>query len=250
MPYLLAPPPGGPKPPHVYGWQHVVYLIIFLLIAAGTLAIIRLKVKREKTVDIIVKCVGVLQIVMLVVNRVSLIGFYHSPLGVIPNSFCGVTNLLFGIWALIGKRDSLPFHYFVYAGFWGGFINLFYPTYLGQNPSFMYLPTISGLIHHSIAFYLAILLVMTGYVKLCIKKFYAFPVGICFVLVYGIFLLDVFREKIPDGAMYLFVPLVPGTFLTWYVVYPVMILFSFGLLCLWEKVICPRYILKKSKQTA
>ena len=51
MPHLLTPP-------HVYGWQHIVYLLVFLIPAAGTLALIKLKVKSEKTNTIIMKCVG------------------------------------------------------------------------------------------------------------------------------------------------------------------------------------------------
>lgn len=243
MPHLLTPP-------HVYGWQHIVYLLVFLIPAAGTLALIKLKVKSEKTNTIIMKCVGGLLFATVAVNRISLIEFYGSTLALIPNTFCGITNLLFGLWAIFGKKNSLPFHFFVYAGFWGGVVNLFYPTYLGQNESFMYLPTITGLLHHSFAFYLAILLLMTGYVKPELKRFYAFPVGMSFVMVYGVFLLDVSNQTIPDGAMYIFKAVVPGTFLTWYVVYPAMILASLGLLCLWEKVICPRYILKKTQQTA
>ena len=238
MPHVLAVP-------RIYGWQHITYLIIYFIIAAGTLALVYLKAKREKTVDIIVKSVGGLLLVTIIINRISLIEFYDSVYALIPNTFCGTTSFLFGLWAIFGKRDSLPFHFFIYAGFWGGLIVSFYPNFLDQNESFMYLPTFTGLLHHSISLYLAVLLVMKGYVKPSLKKYYALPVGLCFIMVYGIFLLDAFGGRIPDGAMYIYEPLVPGTFLTWYVVHPAMALASLGGVCLWEKVLQPKIIKKR-----
>lgn len=241
MPHLLVPP-------RIYGWQHIIYLIIFIIISVGTLALIKLKVRREKTVDIIVKSVGGALLAIIIANRISLIRFYDSVWALVPNTVCGTTSLLFGLWTVFGKRDSLPFHFLVYIAFWGGLIASVYPTFIGQNEYFTYFPTLTGLMHHSISLYLSVLLVMTGYVKPKLNKFYAFPVGFCFLMVYGIFLLDALGDKIPDGAMYIFSPLVPGTFLTWYVVGPALILGSLGLLCLWEKVLYPKILNKKSQR--
>lgn len=105
----------------------------------------------------------------------------------------------------------------------------------------LYPATISGLLHHGIAFYLSVLMVVTGYVKPCLKKFYAFPVGLCFMLCYGIFLIDALKF---DHAMYIGKPLVAGTFLTWYVVAPMMIAVTLGGVLLYE------FILKKKKSSA
>lgn len=237
MSHLLAAP-------RVYGWQHIIYLLIFVIISVSTLALIKLKVRREKTVDIIVKCGGGALLAVIIINRISLIWFYNSVWALIPNTVCGTTSLCFGLWTVFGKRDSLPFHYFVYAGFWGGLIVSVYPSFLDMRDYFLYLPTFTGMLHHSLSLYLAVLLVMTGYVKPKLNKFYAYPVGFCFLMVYGIFLLDAFGDNIPDGAMYIFSPLVEGTFLTWYVVGPALVLGSLGLLCLWEKVVCPKCIIQ------
>lgn len=236
--------PDGARVPKVFGWEHLVYLAIFLAVSVGTLVYIHYKVKNERTIDIIVKSVGGALVAALLANRISLTFHYQTAIALIPNSFCGVTSLVFGICALFCKRDSLTFHFLVYSGFWGGLIATVYPNFVSQDVLFLYPPTITGLLHHSISVYLAVLMVMTGYFKPEIKKFYAYPIGFCFSMVYGIFLVDALGYT---DAMYIFSPLVSGTFLTWYVVGPVLILGNLGLVILFEKLISPKIKDKKEQ---
>ncbi len=224
--------------PKVYGWEHIVYLLLFFAAFAGTLTAIKLKVKNEKTLRIIIMSVGGLLLAFIIFNRIAICFHKSNAKYLIPDSFCGVTSLCFAICALACKRDALPLHCLVYIAFWGGAITTFYPDFIGQNSSVLYPATISGLLHHGIAFYLSVLMVVTGYVKPCLKKFYAFPVGLCFMLCYGIFLIDALKF---DHAMYIGKPLVAGTFLTWYVVAPMMIAVTLGGVLLYE------FILKKKK---
>ena len=242
-PHLVPP---GARVPHVYGWEHLVYLAVFLIIAVGSLVYIYKKVKDERTVDIVVRCVGGVLLAAILANRISLIWFYSTPLALIPNTFCGVTSLVFGICTLFCKRGHLVYHYLVYAGFWGGAIATFYPNFVVQDVSFMYPPTITGLMHHTLSMYLAVLMVMTGFFKPELKRFYAYPIGFCLIMCYGILLVDAFHYT---ESMYIFAPLVPGTFLTWYVVGPALVLANLGLVVLYEKVIAPK-ILKKKEQAA
>lgn len=247
VPNKVIKPPPLPKPPVpvVFGWEHIVYLVIFIALAVGTLIYVNKRVKTEKGVDITVKCVGGVLLAAILANRISLIWFYDSLWALVPNTFCGVISLVYAICMIFAKRDHLIFHFLVYAGFWGGLLVTVYPNFVGQHNSFVYVPTITGLLHHSIDLYASVLLVMTGYVKLNLKKFFAFPVGMCVLTVWGVFILDCLGDYITE-AMYLFQPLVTGTFLTWYVVGPAIILASLGGLALWEKVIVPKLATPKT----
>lgn len=247
IPHEVIKPPPLPKPPvpKVFGWEHIVYLIIFIALAVGTLILIKKKVKTEKALNITVKCAGGVLLAMILANRISLIWFYDSLWALVPNTFCGVISLVYSICMIFAKRDHVIFHFLVYAGFWGGLLVTVYPNFVGQHNSFLYVPTITGIMHHSMAMYSSILLVMTGFVKLSLKKFFAFPVGMCVLTVWGVFILDCLGKYITE-AMYLFQPLVPGTFLTWYVVGPALILASWGGLALWEKVLSPKLTQLKS----
>lgn len=229
--------PEGAIVPHVFGWEHLVYLAIFLIIAAGTLVLIHYKVKKERTVDIIVKCVGGVLLATVIANRITLIEYYGTAMALIPNTFCGTTSVVFGICALLCKRGKLVFNYLVYAGFWGGIIVTLYPNFVAQDVSFMYPPTVTGLLHHGISLYLSVLMLMTGFFQPSLKKFYVYPIGFCLIMCYGVFIMDALDIK---ESMYIFAPLVPGTILTWYVVGPALVLASLGLVALYEKVILPK----------
>ncbi len=205
---------------HVYGWQHIVYLIVFFGAFAGSLAAILLKVKNEKILREIIRGIGGFLFVLIVWNRIAICIHRNDWWALIPDSFCGISSFCLSICAMFLKRDSLPFHCLCYIAFWGGAITTFYPDFLGQNPSFFYPATISGLLHHGVGFYLSTLMLATGYVKPSLKKFYAFPVGLCIFMVYGLFLIDALKF---EHAMYIGTPLVKGTFLTWYVVAAMLI---------------------------
>ncbi len=231
-----------PKPtegyiPRVFGWEHLTYLAIFFVLAIGTLILIYYKVKSERDVQITVKCTGACLLIAILANRISLIEYYGTPMGIIPNTFCGTTSLIFALCAIFLKRDSLLLNFAVYAGFWGGIIVTFYPNFVVQDASFMYPPTITGILHHGLSAYLAVVMLMTGFFKPNLKKFYVYPITLCVIMTYGIFLMDALKI---EESMYIFAPVVPGTFLTWYVVGPMLILGNLGLVALYEKIIVPR----------
>jgi predicted benzoate:H+ symporter BenE len=71
------------------------------------------------------------------------------------------------------------------------------------------------MLHHSVSWYLAVLMIMTGFFKPTIHKFYAFPVGLAFYMSYGVFLMDCIGL---ESAMYIHEPLIAGTIFTWYFV--------------------------------
>lgn len=228
--------------PHVYGWQHIVYLLIFFGVCAGALAAVLLKVKTAKTIDLIVKCLGGALLVLIILNRIFIC--MHKDYNwwlLIPDSFCGLSSLCLAICALVCKRDALPLHCLCYISFWGGMIVTFYPDFLGQASYFMYPATITGLLHHGLAAFISVFMIVTGFMKPSLKKFYAFPCGLSFMTVYGLFLLDGLHFK---EAMFIGKPLIPNSFLTWYVIAVVLIVGTLGLVWLYEYLI-KRYNAKR-----
>jgi hypothetical protein len=199
--------------PKIFGWQHMVYLAIFIALSVGSLVLIKLKVKSEKTIDLIVKGVGVLLLGLILWNRI-LLAIKNGPLGIIPNTFCGLTRLLFALAAIFFKRDNLTFHFLVYMSIWGCTLTMIYPDFIGQADSIFYPLTISGLMHHSVSLYLSVLMIATGFFKPTIYKFHIFPIGLAFYMAYGVFLQDCLGLH----AMYISEPLIDGTIFTWYFV--------------------------------
>ena len=228
----------------VYGWQHLTYIGIYIALFAVSLTLIILKVKDERKIDLLVKILGGVLLVLIVFNRIAIAFHKESAWFLLPDSFCGVGSLGLAICCIFFKRSALPYHVFVYCMLFGGLIVTFYPDFIGQKfhgeaTSFMYPATISGMLHHSFAFYLSVLLLATGHFKPCVKKTYALPIALCFMVTYGIFLMDACEF---ETAMYIGKPLVPNTFLTWYVVFPALVAAAYGISFLYE------YLVKKKAQ--
>ena len=228
----------------LYGWQHITFLAIFIAAFAGSLVFIKLKVKSERAIDFTVKGLGWALLALVVFNRIAISFHRETALGLIPDSFCGVGSLGLAICCIAFKRSALPYHVFVYCMLFGGGIATFYPDFLGQEfhgeaTSFLYPATISGIMHHSLAFYIAVLLLVTGHFKPSVKKTYALPIAICFELAYGLFLMEVINF---ETAMYIGTRIIPNTFIGWFVVYPALVGAAYGGAFLYE------YLVKKKAQ--
>lgn len=228
----------------VYGWQHLTYIGIYIVLFAVSLTVILMKVKSEEKIDLIVKIFGGVLLAFIIFNRIAIACHRESGWGLVPDSFCGVGSFALAICCIFLKRGALPYHVFVYCMLFGGLIVVFYPDFIGQEfhgkaTSFMYPATISGMLHHSFAFYISVFLMATGHFKPCVKKTFALPIALCFMVTYGVFLLDACKF---EDAMYLFKPLVPKTFLTWYVVFPALVVAGYGISFLYE------YLVKRNEQ--
>lgn len=225
----------------LYDWAHLTFIGLYVAAFAVSLLLIKLKVKSDRAIDIIVKSFGGVLLALLIFNRIAIACHRESGWGLLPDSFCGVGSLGLAISCLFFKRGALPYHVFVYCMVFGGLITVFYPDFLGQEfhgkaTSFIYPATISGMLHHSLAAYISVFLLITGHFKPCVKKTYALPIAMCFILVYGQFLIDACGF---EKAMYIGQPLIPGTFIAWYVVEPALAVFAYAAAFLYE------YIVKK-----
>ena len=230
----------------LYGWQHITFITIFIAASAVSLTLIKLKVKSEAKIDLTVRILGGVLLTLVIFNRIAIAFHRETALGLVPDSFCGTGSLGLAISCLFFRRGSLPYHAFVYCMLFGGLITVFYPDFLGQEfhgkaTSFLYPATVSGILHHALAGYISLLLFVTGHFKPCVKKTYALPAALCLILVFGIFLIDACGF---EKAMYIGSPLINGTFITWYVVEPLLVVFAYGLSFLYE------YLQKKKESKA
>ena len=105
-------------------------------------------------------------------------------------------------------------------GIFGGISTVVYPTFIGQGPTVFYLPTISGLLHHSFSATLSIALFMFGWLHLTYKKFYCTIFGFTCYLTVGAFLIGFFGMS---DAFHIYEPLLEGTPLTTWVMAPIYI---------------------------
>ena len=204
----------------VFGGVHLIYLAITLSISAGGLFLAKKFAKSERSQKIILKSIAALLFVWIIINRLSQV-FRYSDVRweqIIPDSFCGMTSLVLSLSVLFGKKDN-PVYHFVWAlGLVGATITIFYPTFLDQGPSVFYLPTISGLLHHSITLVMIVALFLFGQIHVTYKKWYCTLFGFTSYLTVGAFQMAVFGLS---DSFHIVEPMLDGTPLTVWVIAPI-----------------------------
>lgn len=202
-------------PPKLYGTEHIVYIVLFFVVAAAIVLVTQFALKTEKHKTIMIKSVAGVLLVMTLYNRISLAVWHDNAVWLLPNSYCGMSSLLLSVCVLLGKPKNKMYDFLFWLESVGGIACVFYPYFLGQGDSIFFSPTISGLLHHSFGFILCVLLVQCKWFSPSLKRWKMFPIGMCAYTVYGLFLLDVC--KMPE-AMQIDAPLVAGTPLKWWFV--------------------------------
>jgi hypothetical protein len=202
-------------------------------------------VKTEKSKDIIIRTIGLLLFVAIMTNRFSQVFRYGTVRWycIIPDSFCGMTSLVLSLGMLLGKKDNAVLHFSWLLGIFGGISTVVYPTFVSQDASFFYIPTISGLAHHSFAAFAVIMLFTFGYIDITYKKWHYVMFGLTSYMTVGAFLMAVFPI---DDAFHIVEPLLEGTPLTAWVMGPIYV-FAHGLIFLIVEIV-KRH--KKSKAEA
>ena len=194
----------------IFGKEHIIYMIISFAIIIAALILIKRFCKTEKAKKIAVKVSGAVQLVVVLLNNIFLYQWVHRIELV---SLCGTISLLFAIFVLVCKKDSSCLHFVTYTGLIAGLVATIYPTYLNQGPTIFFPSTITSLMHHSLTFYLAVLMLSLGYVVPDIKKWKAWPIGYCCLLVYGLFNIKIRGRA---DSMYINNPVLAGTNLNWF----------------------------------
>ncbi|MDD4000580.1 MAG: YwaF family protein [Bacilli bacterium] len=219
-------------PPQVYGWQHLVYLVIVLLLITFGIFLILRFVSKEKY-PLVIKIIGIVLLAAIIWNRVSICLLRSGFKNFLPSSFCGTTSMALSLSAIFLKKNSKAFHSLAYVGLLGGLLTLFYPDFIGQDLSFFYPMTISGLVHHSIMIFLVLVMLVTGYLEPSLKKWYLLPVGLSMFMTYGIFLITIIGY---NDAMLIYNPILAGTKLNWFYIGLIFLPFHALFLIAWEVI--------------
>ena len=206
----------------LYGTVHLLYLGITLPITALVLFLAKRYAKTERAQTIVLKSIAALLFIWILLNRLSQVYRYSEVRWeqIIPDSFCGMTSLVLSLSVLFGKKDNVCFHFVWALGLVGSLITIFYPTFLDQSTSVFYLPTISGLLHHSLTLLMVLALLLFGQIAITYKKWYCTLFGFTSYLTVGAFQMAVFDF---NDSFHIVEPMIDGTFLTVWGVAPIYI---------------------------
>ena len=206
--------------PKVFGKEHLIYIAASLIVAALCIYINKKFATTEKRKLVAVKLAAAILYLIIFSNRLTLV-FEHGLVNwkmMIPDTFCCMSSYLLSIFVLFGRKNNNVLHFIWLLAFVGGTITTFYPDFIGQNPSFWYPPTLLGMMHHTWAAILVILILMNGFLTLTYKKWYCTPIGFAAFLSYGAFLICVLGFENP---FYMTAPVFAGTFLTVWGIAPI-----------------------------
>lgn len=231
--------------PQIFGWQHLVYLLIIAIIATVGIILFVKVAKTQKTKDIIIKILAAILFALVLWNRILLALKYNDIKSFIPNTFCGLTSLILPIGIFFCKKDGVFFHFICYLTFIGSLLTMFYPDFIDQAPSLFYPLTISGLLHHTFSLFIVVLMVIGKWITPTIKKWYCLPLGLCCVMTYGLFIIDAFGLD----AMNIHNPLIEGTIFSWWFVGILALILSYTIMCVFDYFLIWKKILKERKQT-
>ena len=205
--------------PELFGLEHILYIVISTLIGGLGLFFAYKYAKTEKVQNIIIKSLAIALLISIITNRLSQV-FRDNDVRwylIIPDSFCGMTSLMLGLAVLFGKKNNDILHGLWLLGIFGGISTVIYASFVGQNESFFYLPTISGLVHHSICAIVVVAIIMFKYIDITYKKWYCSAFCFTCYITVGAFLMHTFNL---NDAFHIVEPLIPGTPLTAWVMAP------------------------------
>lgn len=214
----------------VFGTVHILYLLATVPVSVIGLLLAKKYAKTEKAQNIVLKSLAALLLVWIVINRLSQVYRYDNVRWeqFLPDSFCGMTSLVLSLSVLLGKKDNPVYHFVWHLGLVGAVITVCNPTFLDQGPSIFYLPTISGLLHHSIALVMVVALLMFGQIHITYKKWYCTLFGFTSYLTMGAFQMAVFGLS---DSFHIAEPILDGTPLTAWVMAP-LYMAGYGLILL------------------
>lgn len=217
-------------PAELYGIEHFIYIGITTALAVVGLICAKKYAKTERAQSIFLKCLGFALFVAILTNRLSQVFRYETVdwVAIIPDSYCGLTSLLLALAAMFGKKDNNAYHFLWILGLFGGISTVVYPSFIDQGPTIFYLPTISGLVHHSLSATLAVALLLFGQIRITYKKWYCTFFGFTCYLSLGAFLIGCLGLS---DAFHIYTPLISDTPLTTWVMAPIYAV-CYGLLLL------------------
>ena len=165
--------------PQVFGKEHLIYIAASFLVAALCFFLNKKLATTEKRKTVAVKLAAAILFVIIFTNRLVLVFEYGEPnwKNMIPDTFCSASSYVLSLSVLFGKKNNNVLHFIWLVALAGGTIVTFYSDFIDQNPSFLYPSTILGMMHHTWAAILVILILVNGYLNLTYKKWYCTPIG-------------------------------------------------------------------------
>lgn len=208
--------------PQVFGKEHIIYIIASITVAFLVCFLSKRFAKTDKTKNLVIKIAAAVLFVIIFTNRLALVFEYEKAdwMELITDSVCSTTSYVLSISLLVGKKDNKILHFIWLVALGGGVITTFYPNFIGQNPSFLYPPTILGMMHHTWSAIVIILVFLMGHLHLTYKKWYCTLFGFTTYLAYGSFLMCVLGYSNP---LYMKEPAIDGTIFTIWVMMPIYI---------------------------
>ncbi len=206
--------------PQLFGVEHILYMVISTVLCGGGLFLAKKYALTERSQRVVLKVLGVLLFIAIMTNRLSQVFRYDDVrwYAIIPDSYCGMTSLLLSLAVLFGKKNNCALHFLWHLGLFGGLSTVIYATFVGQGPTIFYLPTISGLLHHSFSLTLVIALLMFKQIDITYKKWYCTFFGFTAYLTLGVFMMQTFNLT---DAYHIAEPIIPDTPLTAWVMAPI-----------------------------
>lgn len=216
--------------PEVFGEEHILYIIISLIVGGTAIFLAKKLAKTEKAKQTVIRILALLLFVAIMTNRLSQVFRYEQVRWycIIPDSFCGLTSLLLSLAGMLGRKNNPIYHFLWLLGLFGGISTVMYATFVGQSSSIFYIPTISGLLHHSLCAMLVVAILMFGQIDITYKKWYYTFFGFTCYLTLGAFLMHTFNMS---DAFHIAEPLLSDTPLTAWVMAP-MYAVAYGLILL------------------
>lgn len=227
--------------PQVFGKEHLIYIAVSIIVALVVCILSKLFIKTDKTKTLVIKIAALILFIIIFTNRLVLVFEYEKPnwMKLITDSFCSTSSYVLSIALLIGKKNNNVLHFIWLVALAGGAITTFYPNFIDQNPSFLYPPTILGMMHHTWSAIVVILMFLLGYFELTYKKWYCTLIGFMSYLSYGAFLMCVLDFSNP---FYMTAPAIDGTIFTAWVIAPIY-------LAVYSLILLVVELFKKNKKT-
>lgn len=207
-------------PAQLYGIEHFTYIGITTTLAVVGLLCAKKFAKTEKAQSVILKSLALALFISILTNRLSQVFRYETTkwIDIIPESYCGLTSLVLSLSVLFGKKNNDAYHFLWILGLFGGISTVVYPAFIDQGPTIFYLPTISGLVHHSLSATLVITLLLFNQIDITYKKWYCTLFGFTCYLSLGAFLIGGLGLS---DAFHIYTPLLSDTPLTTWVMAPI-----------------------------
>ena len=206
-------------PAELFGKEQFIYIGITTALAVVGLLFAKKYAKSVRMQSIILRALALALFIAIMANRLSQVFRYGLVRWeqIIPDSYCGMTSLVLALAVLFGKKDNDVLHFVWILGLFGGISTVIYPAFIGQGPTVFYLPTITGLLHHSLSATLVVALLLFHWIDITYKKWYCTLFGFTVYLTIGAFLIGCLGLS---DAFHIYTPLLDDTPLTTWVMAP------------------------------